>query len=105
MATRYRFGDHSKTHFVTFAVINWIDVFSRECYKEILVESLNFCIAEKGLRLHAWVIMTNHVHLIVSAKESFDLVAIMRDLKKYTSRMILAGIEENVQESRKEWMI
>lgn len=46
--------------------------------------------------------MTNHVHLIVSAKIAVELAAIIRDLKKYTSRMIIAGIQENVQESRKE---
>ncbi|TCO18260.1 hypothetical protein EV200_11266, partial [Pedobacter psychrotolerans] len=49
MATKYRFGDSSIPHFITLAVVNWIDVFSRECYKEIIVESLKFCITEKGL--------------------------------------------------------
>ncbi len=105
MATRYHFGDNNRPHFVTFSVVNWIHVFSRECYKEILVESLNFCIVQKGLNLHAWVIMSNHVHLIVSAKEGFQLTDSIRDLKKFTSRMIIACIEANVQESRKNWMI
>jgi len=105
MATRYRFGDNSIPHFITFAVVNWIDVFSRECYKEIVVESLKFCIAEKGLILHGWIIMSNHIHLIASAKEGFELVNIIRDLKKYTSKTIIANIESNMQESRKDWMI
>ncbi|MHB1178817.1 MAG: transposase [Daejeonella sp.] len=81
MATRYRFGDSGVPHFITFGVVNWIDVFSREGYKEIVVNSLKYCIAEKGLILHAWVIMTNHVHLIASAKEGFELPAIIRDFK------------------------
>ncbi|UIR57386.1 transposase [Sphingobacterium sp. SRCM116780] len=105
MATRYRFGDNRVPHFITFAVVNWIDVFSRVCYKEIVVESLKFCIAEKGLNLYAWVIMSNHIHLIATAKEGYELVNIIRDLKKYTSKMIIASIETNTQESRKEWMI
>jgi putative transposase len=105
MATKYRFGNSKIPHFITFAVINWIDVFSRECYKEIVINSLKFCVAEKGLNLHAWIIMGNHVHLIATAKEGFELVNIIRDLKKYTSKMIIASIEANVQESRKEWMI
>lgn len=53
MATRYRFGNNENAHFATFAVVNWIDVFSRECYKEIVVESLRFCIKDKGLILHS----------------------------------------------------
>ena len=57
MATRYRFGDNEKPHFITYAVVNWIDVFSREAYKQILLQSLQHCIDKKGLHLHAWVIM------------------------------------------------
>lgn len=105
MATRYRFGDNEKPHFITYPVVNWIDVFSRETYTQILIDSLRYCILEKGLQLHAWVVMTNHVHLIASAKEGHELVAIMRDHKKFTSRMIIAAIEENIQESRKDWLL
>ena len=101
MATKYRFGDSSIPHFIIFAVVNWIDVFSRECYEEIIVESLKFCITEKGPNLHGWVIMSKHTHLIATAKEGFELVNIIRDLKKYTSKMIIASIETNMQESRK----
>lgn len=86
-------------------MVNWIDVFSRECYKEIVVESLRFCVAEKGLNLHAWIIMSNHVHLIASAKEGFELAAIIRDLKKYTVKMIISRIENNQHESKKDWML
>ncbi len=42
MATRHRFGDNENPHFVTFSNINWIDVFSREDYKTIIIESLRF---------------------------------------------------------------
>ncbi len=105
MATRYRFGNNEYAHFVTLSVINWIDVFSRELYKEVIVESLKYCIREKGLVLHAWVVMSNHLHLIISSREGFVQSDIMRDFKKYTSRTIIKAIEENVQESRKEWLL
>jgi REP element-mobilizing transposase RayT len=49
--------------------------------------------------------MSNHVHLIASAKEGFELAAIIRNFKKFTSRMVIESIESNAQESRKEWMI
>ncbi len=35
MATRYRFGDSQYPHFITFAVVNWIDALSRPVYKDI----------------------------------------------------------------------
>jgi len=105
MATRYRFGDSEKPHFITFSVINWIDVFSREKYKEVLIESLQYCITNKGLVLHAWIIMTNHVHLIATAQQPYQLTDIIRDLKKFTSRAIIKAISDNQQESRKDWLI
>ena len=92
-------------HFITCTVINWIDVFSREQYKEIIIESLKYCTATKGLNLHAWVIMSNHLHLIVSAKGEEKLADIIRDFKKYTSKQIIQAIEESQIESRREWMI
>ena len=100
MATRYRFGDSERPHFITFSVVEWIDVFSRECYKEILVDSIRFSIANKGLIVHAWVIMPNHVHMIVSAMQGHDLTGIIRDIKKFTSRMIVGAIKDNTQESQ-----
>jgi len=106
MATRYRFGDSNRPHFITFAVINWIDVFTREAYKQIFVDSPKYSMDHKSLSLHAWIIMPNHVHLIASVnKESIQLSDIMRDIKKYTSRMIVKAIEENQQESRKDWLL
>ncbi|MFB9845488.1 REP-associated tyrosine transposase [Mucilaginibacter ginsenosidivorans] len=105
MATRYRFGDCERAHFVTFSVVEWIDVFSREDYKQILVDSLRYSIENKGLIVHAWVIMPNHVHLVISAQPGNDLSGIMRDVKKFTSRMIIKAIEESSKESRKHWML
>ena len=49
--------------------------------------------------------MSNHVHLIASAKQGFMLTNILRDLKKFTSKQIFKAIKENPGESRKEWML
>ena len=73
--------------------------------QDILIESLHYCRKEKGLELFAFVIMTNHVQLIARAKEGYELSAIMRDFKKFTSKQVLNAISENIQESRKEWML
>jgi putative transposase len=104
MSGKYKVGEDAIAHFVTFSVIGWIDVFSREQYKEIVIESLKRCQDKKGLALHAWIIMTNHVHLIISSNTN-KLENIVRDLKKYTSKQIIKAIQENNRESRKEWML
>src|SRR6478736_4575356 len=104
MSSKYKVGDDAIPHFVTFTVVGWIDVFTREQYKEILIQSLQHCIEHKGLLLHAWVIMTNHVHLIISS-DTAKLEHIVRDVKKFTSKQIIKAIQENEKESRKEWML
>ena len=49
---------------MSFAVVDWLDVFTRQEYKDILIESLHYCQKTKGMEIYAWCIMTNHVHLI-----------------------------------------
>lgn len=104
MSSKYKVGEDAIPHFITFAVVGWIDVFSREQYMDLFVESLKYCQKNKGLALHAWIIMTNHVHLIISSQNN-RIEYIVRDLKKYTSKQIIAAIQENPTESRKEWML
>ena len=102
MATRYRFGDSQYPHFITFAVVNWIDALSRPLYKDLLVDSLKYCQSEKGLIINGWIIMNNHVHLIARSKPDFQLADTMRDLKKFANKKIEEAIRTNTFESRKE---
>lgn len=100
----YKIRNQEAIHFITFAVVEWIDVFTRNIYKDIVLDSVRHCQSEKGLNLHAWCLMTNHLHLMASAKNA-DLSDILRDFKKYTSGQIIKTIENNPKESRKSWML
>ena len=104
MSRKYKFRDQTANYFVSFDTIKWIDVFTRRPYKDLLVDSLNYCVKEKGLIIHGWVIMSNHAHLIIGT-DDMNLQDIMRDLKKFTSKALIIAIKNNPQESRKEWMI
>src|SRR5687767_12702944 len=99
----YKIRDQQAMHFITFAVVEWVDALTRQEYKEIILDSLRYCIKEKGLEVYSWVIMSNHVHFILSAKEGFKLSDILRDFKRHTSVKIIEAIKNNPQESRKEW--
>ena len=105
MSLKHKFKNPDGIYFTTFAVVGWVDVFTRDLYRGIFIDSLNWCIKNKGLVVHAWVVMTNHVHLIVSKKGDQKLEEIFRDLKKYTSVKIINEIRTNPLESRKEWML
>jgi len=98
----YTIKDQLGIYFLTFQVVNWVDVFTRFRYRDILVNSFKYCIANKGLNVYAWVIMSNHVHCILSGDN--NLSGIIRDLKRHTSKAIVSSIA-NEQESRREWML
>ena len=100
----YKIRNQAAIHFITFAVAEWVDVFTRKGYRDIVLESLKYCQSEKGLLLHCWCIMSNHLHLILSAK-NHDLSDILRDFKKFTSKQIIEAIQSNDHESRKDWML
>ena len=103
MSSKYKPRDNNVPHFLTFTIVGWIDVFTRDLYKDIFVNSLQFCIKYKGLNLHAWVVMTNHVHLIVSMKTG-NISDFARDIKKFTCVRIIDAMVNNKKESRKDWM-
>jgi REP element-mobilizing transposase RayT len=99
----YKIRDQSKPHFMTFTVVNWIDIFSRKAYEDLIVDNLNYCISNKGLVIHAYVIMSNHVHLIIQSEDK-NLSGLVRDFKKFTSKAILEQIHSST-ESRSKWML
>ncbi|MBS1617209.1 MAG: transposase [Bacteroidetes bacterium] len=105
MSEKWKVRDNAEPYFVTFAVNGWVDVFTRNVYRDIFCESVSYCQANKGLELYAWVLMTNHVHMIIGSAGTPAISDIVRDLKKYTSVHITRAIIANDQESRKEWML
>jgi putative transposase len=104
MSSKYKFGDSSKLYFISFSVINWIDVFIRDEYRHVLIESFKYCQQKKGLEIYAYCIMTSHVHMIVSSEEN-RLENIIRDLKSHTSTQMRVTIDNHSGESRREWMM
>ncbi len=101
----YKIRDQQQVHFITCTVVQLVDIFTRSVYADLVIESLNFCTKEKGLFVHAWVLMPNHLHAILSAKDGYILSDILRDFKKFTAGKILKELEKSNIESRKSWML
>ena len=103
MSEKYKFVDPEGTYFVTTTTVGWVDVFTRPELKHIVINSLRFCQQKKGLRIHAWVLMPSHLHMIASTIDQ-PLEGIIRDFKTFTSKQIIKEID-TVFESRKDWML
>ena len=102
-AEGYKIRDQSATHFLTFTIMGWVDIFTRQHYRDIILDSFRFCRDKKGLLIGSYVIMSNHVHTIWTATRN-NLSDILRDFKTYTSKAITTSIK-NEPESRREWLL
>ncbi|MEO6284381.1 MAG: transposase [Dyadobacter sp.] len=103
MSEKYRFHKDG-LFFVTMTVVGWIDVFTRKKYADEIIKNLNYCIEHKGLEVYEFCIMSNHLHLICSVKDG-EVGKVIRDFKSFTAKEIIRLIDENPQESRKEWLL
>jgi REP element-mobilizing transposase RayT len=102
-ADGYKIRHQASTYFLTFTVEGWTDLFSRKIYRDIILDSFLFCRKNKNLQIHAFVIMSNHIHVIWTAKNN-NLSDIIRDFKTYTSKTFIKTIKEET-ESRRDWLL
>jgi len=108
MSRKYKIRDQEKLYFVTFTVVDWIDIFIRDEYRNIIIESIQYCQANKGLEVYCYCIMTSHIHMIIGTNSKKNpLEGIIRDMKSFTSRRIREALENPgmVGESRREWIL
>ena len=104
MSRKYKFAEKDGAYFISFATVNWIDVFTREAYFKVIIDSLSYCRKNKGMEIFGYCIMPSHIHLIFRSTLN-DPSRLIRDFKGFTARALLKTIAENNRESRKEWML
>ncbi len=101
----YHVTDQYGIYYLTFTIIGWADIFTRPQCREMIIDSLIHCKTSKGLVLYAYVIMSNHIHLIARTKETYEGISVfIRDFKKFTARQLINWILSSKIESRREWM-
>jgi len=92
MSRNYKIRNQENLHFLTCTVVDWVKVFNKSTYAQIIIDAFDYCINNKGLELYAWCLMPNHLHFIARGKEGIKLQDIVRDFKKFTSKRIIEGI-------------
>ena len=103
MSTGYQISEQDELHFVTFQIVKWVDVFTRKVYRDIVVDSLDFCQQHKGLEIYAFVIMSNHIHLLIRSVIG-KLSETIKEFKSFTAKKLLEAVNTE-GESRREWML
>lgn len=98
MRSRYRASEGDQPYFVTSTIVEWLPLFTSERYCSIVTDSLLFCRKQKGLLVHAYVIMDSHIHMVVTAP---DTTCFMRDFKSFTGKRVVALLEAD----GKDWLL
>ena len=105
MCTKYRFADKEGIYLTTSTVVGWTDVFTREIYRDNVLNSIRFCQQNQGLALHAWVLMTNYLHMICSFHGKQEPALVLKNMKSFTAIKLIDAIINNSKESRREYML
>lgn len=90
--SRYKIFEPDQPHFLTCTVLHWIPIFTRQESVQIILDSLAFLRESDGLKIHAYVILENHLHLVA---QSDDLVITLKSFKSYTARRLLDLLKAN----------
>jgi len=106
MSVQYKIRDQHGLNYLTCPIVGWVDLFTRQVYQDIVLDSWRYCQQHKGFQIHAYTFMPNHLHLIASCRAPYRLEDVMRDWKAHTARQILLYLQDKSQpESRREWLL
>jgi REP element-mobilizing transposase RayT len=89
--SRYKIYESTHPHFFTCTILNWLPIFTRQDSVDIVLDSLKHIQREENLKLYAYVILENHIHLVASSE---DIAKSMRHFKSFTAKEILKLLQK-----------
>ena len=81
--------------FLTTSFKDWIKLLLHDSYYDLILRSLEYCLNKYDANLVAYVLMPDHIHLIIFYNNKTEVSGLMRDFKKYTSVKIRKKLEED----------
>ena len=76
-------------YFITTTAVHHKHLFRRDVNKRIIIDSLNYMRVNKWLNLYAFVVMPNHIHIMVRFLTNTTLSDGIREFKKHTAKQII----------------
>ncbi len=91
-SSSYKIYNNNFPYFVTSSVVGWIELFIFPEITKILIDSLNLLVENKRIIIYGYVIMKDHLHLIVKAD---DLSKEISNFKSFTARQSIEYFKKN----------
>jgi len=89
--SRYKIYEPTAPHFMTCTILHWIPIFTRVQTTDIIFDSLKYLQKKDNLKIYAYVILENHLHLVAS---SDNIGETMKAFKTHTAREILKYLQK-----------
>ncbi|WP_069130020.1 REP-associated tyrosine transposase [Rhodohalobacter halophilus] len=90
--SRYRVYDPSYPYFITSSVVNGYPIFSNPLAAQVILNALNFIQKKRDATVYAYVIMENHIHVVLQHDQ---LPKQVQEFKSWTARSIIDLFSEN----------
>ncbi len=92
---RYKIHEPAYPYFITCTVLHWLPLFTRKESVDIVIETFRFLQKRDNLKLYAYVILENHLHMVA---QSDDIEKSIKAFKQYTAKELLGLLKkENVK--------
>lgn len=88
-------NEENNPYFITITSIEWLNIFTSKEYFNCIINCLKYCQKNLGLLIYEYVIMTNHIHLIIQAKEGYKISEIVGSFKQFTTKEILNLLQKD----------
>lgn len=89
--SRYKFYENQYPYFITSTVNYGLPLFSDTEIARIVLESLEYLQEQLTVKLFAYVIMDNHVHMVMQSK---DPSKHMNSFKSFTAKEIIKSLKQ-----------
>lgn len=79
--------------FITVTCLEWKPILEDDKVKDIVTNSLSFMVRDERIRVYAFVIMSNHMHMIWQMLGDHQRADVQRDFLKFTSQKIIDRLD------------
>lgn len=100
----YEYKGMPGSYFVSLYTRDWVDLFERPVYKQLIVHSLNHFGQQKGLIIYAWCLMSNHLFLLVRSEGFTPIAELIADFREFTEEKMLSALDTE-PEPRRKWLL
>jgi REP element-mobilizing transposase RayT len=91
--------------FFTATILEWKHLLSHDKYKDIIIESLRYLVADGRVYVYGFVIMNNHIHIVWHIREGNRQEKVQQSFLKYTAQQIKFDLEKHHPEQLQDFYV